>query len=161
MRNLSNAKWNLLSPAIRWTNIQIFLRKLWTKKEESNTRKGQQQLIQANCDNCGNSEEDTQHLIVSCIVAQALWRRLTEAVNACTHRSHISNISIKTENILFNHNEHNHQGRPDNKEQIIEAIMIAKHTIIKIKYRENTKNYPTERLTCMMLILDMEKAITA
>ena len=30
--------------------------------------------------------------------------------------------------------------------------MIAKHTIIKIKHRENT---------CMMLILDIEKVITA
>ena len=37
--------------------------------------------------------------------------------------------------------------------------MIAKYTIIKIKYRENTNNYPTERLTCMMLILDMEKRL--
>ena len=39
--------------------------------------------------------------------------------------------------------------------------MIAKHTIVKIKHRENTNNYPTERLTCMMLILDIEKANTA
>ena len=82
-------------------------------------------------------------------------------MNACTHRSHLPNITIDTENILFNHNAHNHQGRPDDKEQIVEAIMIAKHTIIKIKYRETTNHYPTERLTCMMLILDMEKEITA
>ena len=39
--------------------------------------------------------------------------------------------------------------------------MIAKHTIIKIKHRENINNYPTEILTCMMLILDIEKVITA
>ena len=110
------------------------------KKEVKQHKKGQQQLIQANCDNCGNAEEDTQHLIVSCTVAQALWRRLTEAVNACTHRSHLPNITIETENILFNHDAHNHQGRPDDKEQIVEAIMITKHTIIKIKYRENTNN---------------------
>ena len=32
MRNLANVKRNLLSPAIQWTSIQIFLRTLWTKK---------------------------------------------------------------------------------------------------------------------------------
>ena len=82
-------------------------------------------------------------------------------MNACPQRSHLPNTTIDTENILFNHDAQNHQGRPDDKEQIIEAIMIAKHTIITIKPRENTNNYPTERLTCMMLILDIEKAITA
>ena len=92
---------------------------LWTKKKERNTRRGQQHLIQANCDNCGNAEEETKHLIVSCIVAQALWRRLTQAVNACNHRSHIPIKKIETENIFFNHEEYNHQGRPDNKEQMI------------------------------------------
>ena len=72
IRNLANMKRNLLSPAIKWTSIQIFTCTLWTKKKESNTIKGQQQLIQANCDNCGNAEEDTQILIISCPVAQAL-----------------------------------------------------------------------------------------
>ena len=161
MRNLANVRRNLLSPAVQWTSIQIFLRTLWTKKKESNTRRGRQQLTQPNCDNCGNAEEDTQHLMVNCPVAQAIWRRLSEAVNDCPQRSHLPNTTIDSESILFNHEAQNHQGRPDDKEQIIEALMIAKHTIIKIKHRENTNNYPTERLTCMMLILDIEKAITA
>ena len=39
--------------------------------------------------------------------------------------------------------------------------MITKQMIIKIKYRENTNNYPTERPTHMMVILDIEKEITA
>ena len=82
-------------------------------------------------------------------------------MNACNQRSHLPNTTIDSENILFNHDTQNHQGRPEDKEQIIEAIMIAKHTIIKIKHRENINNYPTERLTCMMLILDIEKVITA
>ena len=46
------------------------------------------------------------------------------------------------------------------REQISEAIMIAKHTIVKIKYREGN-NAPSARLANMLLILDMEKAIMA
>ena len=43
-------------------------------------------------------------------------------------------------------------------EQISEAIMIAKHTIVKIKYREGN-NTLSARLVTMMMILDMEKAM--
>ena len=87
--------------------------------------------------------------------------RLTEVVNDCTHRSRLPNMTIETEEILFNHDAQNHVGRPYDKEQIIEAIMIAKHTIIKIKYTDNTKNYPIERLICLLVILDIKKVITA
>ena len=38
--------------------------------------------------------------------------------------------------------------------------MIAKHSIVKIKYREGN-NAPSARLANMLLILDMEKAIMA
>ena len=39
--------------------------------------------------------------------------------------------------------------------------MIVKHMIIKNKHGENTNNFPSERLTCMMLLLDIERVITA
>ena len=69
-------------------------------------------------------------------------------------------MDIQAEKILSNNDYQTSQDSVVDREQISEAIMIAKHTIVKIKYREGN-TAPSARLASMMLILDMEKAIMA
>ena len=98
--------------------------------------------------------------MVDCPVAEAIWRALAQAINECFEQVHRPGIVIQAENILFNDGYQTPQDSSVDSEQISEAIMIAKHTIVKIKYREGN-NAPSARLANMLLILDMEKAIMA
>ena len=93
-------------------------------------------------------------------IAEAIWRALAQAINECFEQVHRPGIVIQAENILFNDGYQTPQDSLVDSEQISEAIMIAKHTIVKIKYREGN-NAPSARLANMLLILDMEKAIMA
>ena len=146
-----------MQPAIQWTSIQIFLRTLWTRKKEGNTRRAAQQNEHNNmCSNCGGAEENTKHLMVDCPVAEAIWRALAQAINECFNQAHRPGIVIQAENILFNDDCQIPQDSSVDSEQISESIMIAKHTIVKIKYREGN-TAPSARLASMMLIMAKEK----
>ena len=76
-------------------------------------------------------------------------------MNECFDQVHRLGIDI-----IFNNDYQTPQDSMVDREQISEAIMIAKHTIIKIKYREGNATPPV-RLANMMLILDKEKSIMA
>ena len=159
MRNLARIRRNTLAPAIQWTSIQIFLHTLWLRKNEGNTRKAAYQDGHNNiCSNCGGVEENTKHLMVDCPVTEAIWRALAQAINECFDQVHCQSIDIQAENILFNNDYQTPQDSEVDREQISEPIMIAKHTIVMIKYREGN-TAPSARLANMMLILDIEKAI--
>ena len=69
-------------------------------------------------------------------------------MNECFDQVHRLGIDI-----IFNNDYQTPQDSMVDREQISEAIMIAKHTIIKIKYREGNAAPPV-RLANMMLILD-------
>ena len=107
MRNLARTRRNTLAPAIQWTSIQIFIRTLWTRKKEGNTRRAVQQNGHNNmCANCGGAEENTKHIMVDCPVAEAIWRALAQAINECFEQVHRPGIVIQAENILFNDGYH-------------------------------------------------------
>ena len=149
MRNLARTRRNSLATAIQWTSIQIFLCTLWTRKKAGNSRRAAQQDGHKNmCSNCGVVEENTKHLMVNCPVAEAIWRALALAINECLDHVHRPGIDIQAENVLFNNDYQIPQDSGVDREQISEAIMIAKHTILKIKYREGN-TAPSVRLAIM------------
>ena len=64
-------------------------------------------------------------------------------------------IIISSDLILFNH-------PPPGMNQLhardlIDTIMLAKHVIVKLKYRHNPERIPTERLFIATVALDAEK----
>ena len=65
------------------------------------------------------------------------------------------NIVLSSDLILFNHPPPgmNHLHARD----LTDIIMIAKHAIVKLKYRENQERLPTERLLIATVALDAEK----
>ena len=70
--------WSSVVPhQILWTSIQIFLHALWTKVEESRTRRqANQNPVDDLCSNCGQAPEHTQHMMVDCVMAVAVWNEI-------------------------------------------------------------------------------------
>ena len=75
--------WSSVVPhQILWTSIQIFLHALWTKVEESRTRRqANQNPVDDLCSNCGLAPEHTQYMMVDCVMAAALWNEIQEIFN--------------------------------------------------------------------------------
>ena len=159
---LSRSRRTLLMPAVQWTSIQIQLRTLWTNVKEQRTNQNLLSLTPVDnmCTNCRNSPENTIHLILQCPLAQLLWGHLADSFNEVTERPDAGNtpITLQRDNIMFNHPP---SGIPDHqKYDCIDAIMIAKHAIYRLKFRQNTNRLPTIKLLLVTVALDMERAVT-
>ena len=67
-------------------------------------------------------------------------------------------IELTRDNIMFNHP----QDAPTESHQydIIDTIMVIKHALYRLKFRENMANLPSLRLITIIAAMDLEKATT-
>ena len=81
--------------------------------------------------------ERAKHLMYDCWLAQRFWQVMRDTFNDIISSSEPDNdnIVLSSDLILFNHPAPgmNHLHARD----LTDIIMIAKHVIVKLKYREN------------------------
>ena len=153
---LQRVKSSILPPQFLWTSIQIFLRTLWTKVKEAKTRRmANQNPIDNSCSNCGLLPEHTQHLMVDCVLARAVWNEIQEIFNKTAREENHQeeDIYLDRDTIMFN------QVKGTNKEDLRDIIMVTKHVIYRVKFRENPNRLPTKRMILVMVVLEIEKVI--
>ena len=146
------------TPSTQWTSFQINLRTLWNKKKEHNTRRG------ANgsnlCLNCNQEVESTTHMMVQCNIARQIWDHFVEVFDdiAVENNLNFRFPPLTHDNIMFNY-----LNLPRNynfKWEIKDIIMIAKHQIYKIRFRENIEQLPRKKQLIILIILEIEKLQT-
>ena len=65
--------------------------------------------------------------------------------------------SFTKDNIMFNISPGNFT--QDDKKDVRDVIMLAKHAIYRLKFRDNLTRLPTIRLLTIIIALDLEKTI--
>ena len=154
VKELGRLRKNCLPPAVQWTSCQIFLRTLWTRKKEANAARNNNNLFDSNCSNCGNHEEDTVGLVFHCVKARQVREIVQDCINDALTHLNCQNIELTRNSILF------HQVENTTKEiraEIVPMLMILKHTLYKMKFREDQRNFPSERRILVNLVIDLER----
>ena len=150
---------SLLPPAVQWSSYSILLRTMWTRVKEARTQRNhfRNPPFDSSCSNCHGPPERTKHLIYDCRIAQHFWQVMINALNNILSISNPDHdpTTISSDLILFNH-------PPPGMNQLhardlIDIIMLAKHVLVKLKYRHNPERLPTERLLIATVALDAEK----
>ena len=152
---------NTLPPSVQWTSLQILLRSLWTNLKEQRTVRNLTSLnpVDPSCSNCRAHPENTAHLVFQCQLAQDIWNLITATFNECasTINDNYTPIILTGDNVLFNHPP---TGAPETgKADIIDIIMLVKHVLYRLKFRDNLLTLPTLRLVTITVAIDLEKAI--
>ena len=138
-----------LLPSLKWTSLQVLLRTLWTKVKEFRSRGGNDL-----CVNCGLLSEHTVHMLHQCTLATGVLQKLKVSLDNAMD----SDIILSVDAVLFHH-------LPDNltrkeKNDIVDTLMIYKHVIYRLRFRENTARYPTTKLVLISMILELQKLIS-
>ena len=138
-----------LLPSFKWTSLQILLRTLWTKVKESRSRGGDDL-----CVNCGQQPEHTIHMMHQCNLATGVLQKLEASLGDSLD----DDVPLTSDAVLFHHlpnslNKHE-------KKNVIDILMIYKHTIYKLRFRENIARYPTIKLVLISIILELNKLIS-
>ena len=151
---LSKNRKNCLPPATQWTSIQVFLRTLWTNKKERNSQRNITNNFDDSCSNCGGHLEDTRGLLYGCPKASEIRQVLEEAVNDALTMMGKQNIHLTLQGVLFHRIENTEK---KDREEIIPMVMIMKHVLFKLKFREDRQNFPSPRRILTNMIVDLEK----
>ena len=151
-----------LSPAVQWTSLQILLRTLWTKVKENRTLRNQmrQDPVDSLCSNCGLFPEHTTHLIYDCPLAQQIWILITKFFNegVTEQAPDHSPINLSEDNVMYNYPPPVLTGQC--KTDLIDMIMMIKHIIYRLKFRNNLQVYPSVRFSVTIAALDLERAVS-
>ena len=85
--------------------------------------------------------------------------RVIQNMNYTLHNQNVShqNIILNSGLIMFIHTTP--QMRKDDAKDLVCILMIAKHTILRIKYRDNQDRLPTVRLFTISVALEIERHI--
>ena len=151
---LGKVRKNCLPPATQWTSIQVFLRTLWTNKKERNSQRNNNNNFDDSCSNCGGHLEDTRGLLYGCHKAEEVRLLLEEAINDALVMMGKQNIHLTLQGVLFHRIENTEKKERD---EIIPMIMIMKHVLYKMKFREDRQNFPSPRRILANMIVDLEK----
>ena len=85
--------------------------------------------------------------------------RVIQNMNYTLHNQNVShqNIILNSGLIMFIHTTP--QMRKDDAKDLVSIIMIAKHTILRIKYRDNQDRLPTVRLFTISVAMEIDRNI--
>jgi hypothetical protein len=87
-----------------------------------------------------------------------------ECVTDCFNQSIINQdgeaipIALSRDNIMFNYPPNDIS--EEQKNDIIDIVMVVKHAIYRLKFRENIDAMPSIRLLMVIVTMDLEKAVT-
>ena len=138
-----------LLPSFKWTSLQILLRTLWTKVKESRSRGGDDL-----CVNCGQQPEHTIHMMHQCNLATGVLQKLEASLGDSLD----DDVPLTSDAVLFHHLPNNLNKQE--KKNVSDVLMIYKHTMYKLRFRENTARYPTIKLVLISMILELHKLIS-
>ena len=139
---------SLLAPSFRWTATQVLLRTLWTKVKESSTRRGDGDDT---CLNCGLEPEHTSHMLFSCELAREVREKLVEMLVEVHGQDYV--IDIDT--VLFHVHDENVQN--DVQRDIDDLLLIYKHVIYRVRFRDNTDRIPRVRQILILIIFELQQ----
>ena len=155
IKEMSTVKKMLVSPSIRWTALQIYIRTLWTKKKESRSTRG---VVADTCDNCKRGTEDTKHLFVECSIAKKVWEVIQEVYNDLEiEEEPVPEITLNRDDILFH--SFNRVNNKNLRDMLKEVIAIGKHVIYRTKFRENLQRAAKPKPILMHIVFEVEKVI--
>ena len=87
------------------------------------------------CSNCQMLPEHTLHLMYTCNLSQQIWSSHTDIFNDVMMLQGDEGIELTRDNIMFNHppdaTSESHQY------DIIDTIIVIKHALYRLKFREN------------------------
>ena len=89
-----------------------------------------------------------------------MWDCITDSFNQSiiNQDEDATPITLSRDNIMFNYPPN---GIGDGqKYDIIDIVMVVKHAIYRLKFRENIDAMPSIRLLMVIVTMDLEKAIT-
>ena len=152
-----------LAPSIQWNSTQILLRTIWTKVKEGNSRRRDNDdpnvPFDTSCLNCGQAPEHTVHIFYECNLAASIWDRVFQCFNDNMPQQQDVQapfpIAHTVDSILFQK-----LPRPLNQElakDLTETIMIVKHVLYRLRFRENLQRFPSLRLVTITVAMEMEK----
>ena len=137
----------VLTPSMQWTSTQILLRTLWTRVKESHSRRGN---LDIRCLNCGLEPEHTRHIFFGCKLVRDVKDKLELAIKG--ERTMDTKL---TENMVMFHvyeSDASESGRRD----IDDLLIIFKHVLWRLRFRENTNRFPKAKLVIVTLIIELE-----
>ena len=136
-----------LLPAVKWTCLQVLLRTLWTKVK-SRSRGGDDR-----CLNCALEPEHTAHMLFQCSLTTGVLQKLATCI------SHVNDddIDLTLDAVLFHHLPNCRDKQV--KSTLTDVLMIIKHVIYRLCFRENIDRHPTVKLVIITVILEIQKYI--
>ena len=161
MRSLGMIRKNSLLPSIQWTSLTIMLRTTWTKVKQAKNVRCTYGPADIGCSNCGTDIETTSHLMYFCPLATSVWDALFRMFNTQIRDDNPDNqnmqiINHSIDSILFHY-------LPGVKKEIriyvIELLMLTKHIIYRLKFRDDMK-FPTHKRVILLIVIELEKLIS-
>ena len=137
-----------LLPAVKWTSLQVLLRTLWTKVKESRSRGGDDR-----CLNCELEPEHAAHMLFQCNLATGVLQKLATCINHVTD----DDIDLTLDAVLFHHFPNCRDKQV--KSTLIDVMMITKHVLYRLRFRENIDRHPTVKLVIITVIIEIQKYI--
>ena len=150
MNSFSIVRNTVLAPSMQWTSTQILLRTIWTRIKESHSRRGN---VNVRCLNCGIEPEHTKHLFYSCRLVRESKDKLELAIKG--GRSQETKL---TENMVLFH-VYESDASTTERRDIDDLLIIFKHVLWRLRFRENTERFPTARQVIVTLIIEMENLL--
>ena len=161
-RSFIRTRKSTLPPSVQWSNLQVLLRTLWTNVKEQRSRRRLRNMNLPNpmCSNCHLRPEHTAHLMYHCQVARSVWAKINEIMNEClqNNRNNFTPILLDRDNVLYNYPpQHLKTGE---KEVLVDIIMLTKHILYRLKFRDDIETLPSVRRILIILSIELNKAKT-
>ena len=103
------------------------------------------------CVNCRQAAEHIVHMMFECPLMQEVLQKISRMIN----RGEENNVDLSCDVVLFHVKP---EGISDGKQRdLIDILMIVKHVIYRIRFRENVNVFPTTKAVVIDIILEMEK----
>ena len=112
------------------------------------------------CSNCHLRPEHTAHLMYHCQVARSVWAKINEIMNEClqNNRNNFTPILLDRDNVLYNYPpQHLRTGE---REVLVDIIMLTKHILYRLKFRDDIETLPSVRRILIILAIELNKAKT-
>ena len=93
-----------------------------------------------------------------CPLATLQWNTVQDVINQTLHFPLLdpNNYVINSDNVMFNYPP---DATSQLQEDVIDIIMIMKHVLYRLKFRENRNVFPSPRMATVIAALELEKII--
>ena len=93
-------------------------------------------------------------LIFHCEKARQVREVVQDCINDTLTFMNNQNIELTRNSTLFHQIENTSN---EVRSEVVPIVMILKHTLYKMKFREDQRNYPSPRRILVNLVLDLER----